>query len=53
MPRDAAVVQRLVGQWSGEGKALRTETTINNTYDFGVRKGLTNLPALREALVTL
>src|SRR5450631_2329307 len=37
-----------IKQYHKEGKALRTETTINNTYDFGVRKGLTNLPALRE-----
>jgi len=32
----------------GEGRALRTETTINDTNDFGIRKGLVNLPALRE-----
>ena len=31
-----------------EGKALRTETTINDTRDFGIGKRLTNLPALRE-----
>jgi hypothetical protein len=31
-----------------EGRALRTETTINNTYDFGVGRRLKNLPALRE-----
>ena len=31
-----------------EGKALRTETTINDTTDFGIGKRLTNLPALRE-----
>jgi len=37
-----------IKQYHKEGKALRTETTINNTRDFGVRKGLTNLPALRE-----
>jgi hypothetical protein len=30
------------------GKALRTETTINQTMDFGLRKRLTNLPALRQ-----
>jgi hypothetical protein len=30
-----------------EGKALRTETTINDTRDFGIGKRLTNLPALR------
>jgi hypothetical protein len=27
---------------------LRTETTINNTYDFGVGRRLHNLPPLRE-----
>src|SRR5664280_1163067 len=37
-----------IKQYHKEGRALRTETTINNTYDFGVRKGLTNLPALRD-----
>ena len=30
-----------------EGRALRTETTINNPRDFGIGKRLTNLPALR------
>ena len=29
-------------------RALRTETTINDTRDFGIGKRLTNLPALRE-----
>ena len=29
-------------------RALRTETTINNTRDFGIGKLLGNLPALRE-----
>ena len=28
--------------------ALRTETTINDTRDFGLSKRLTNLPALRQ-----
>lgn len=37
-----------IKQYHKEGRALRTETTINNTYDFGIGKGLTNLPALRE-----
>jgi hypothetical protein len=37
-----------IKQYHKQGKALRTETTINDTYDFGIRKGLTNLPALRE-----
>jgi hypothetical protein len=30
------------------GRALRTETTINNTRDFGIGKLLKNLPALRQ-----
>jgi hypothetical protein len=37
-----------IKQYHKKGKALRTETTINDTTDFGIRKGLTNLPALRE-----
>jgi hypothetical protein len=32
-----------------EGRALRTETTINNTRDFGVGKLLRSLPAVRQA----
>jgi hypothetical protein len=31
-----------------EGRALRTETTINDTRDFGIGKRLCNLPALRR-----
>ena len=31
-----------------EGRALRTETTINDTRDFAIGKRLHNLPALRE-----
>jgi hypothetical protein len=31
-----------------EQRALRTETTINNSYDFGVGKRLHNLPKLRN-----
>jgi hypothetical protein len=30
------------------GTAIRTETTINDTRDFGIGKRLTNLPALRQ-----
>ena len=37
-----------IKQYHKEGRALRTETTINNTYDFGIGKRLENLPALRE-----
>ena len=32
----------------GRGAGLRTETTINNSYDFGVGRLLGNLPKLRE-----
>ena len=37
-----------IKQYFKEGRALRTETTINNPRDFGIGKMLTNLPALRE-----
>jgi hypothetical protein len=37
-----------VKQYHKEGQALRTETTINNTYDFEIGRALRNLPALRE-----
>jgi hypothetical protein len=36
-----------VKQYHKEGRALRTETTINNTRDFYIGKNLRNLPALR------
>ncbi|MFZ1106674.1 MAG: hypothetical protein WAN86_28070 [Hyphomicrobiaceae bacterium] len=36
-----------IKQYHKESRALRTETTINNTRDFGVGKRLCNLPALR------
>jgi hypothetical protein len=36
-----------IKQYHKEGKALRTETTINDTRGFGIGKRLTNLPALR------
>jgi len=37
-----------IKQYHKEGRAVRTETTINNTRDFGIGKRLDNLPALRE-----
>lgn len=37
-----------IKQYHKEGRALRTETTINNTRDFGIGKRLENLPALRR-----
>ena len=37
-----------IKQYHKEDRALRTETTINNSYDFGVGKRLHNLPKLRE-----
>ncbi|MGB6457701.1 MAG: hypothetical protein WBH47_24775 [Streptosporangiaceae bacterium] len=38
-----------IKQYHKEGRAPRTETTINDTRDFGIGRRLTNLPALREA----
>ena len=35
-------------QYHKEGRALRTETTINNPRDFAIGKRLCNLPALRQ-----
>src|SRR5436190_2107579 len=35
-------------QYYKEGRGLRTEATINNTYDFGVGRRLKNLDALRQ-----
>lgn len=37
-----------IKQYHKEGKALRTETTINDTYDFAIGQRLTSLPTLRE-----
>ena len=37
-----------VKQYHKDGQALRTETTINDTYDFAIGRALRNLPALRE-----
>ena len=37
-----------IKQYHKEGRALRTETTINDTRDFHLGKRLTHLPALRE-----
>jgi len=36
-----------IKQYFKEGRALRTETTFNDTYDFGVGRGLRNLSYLR------
>src|SRR5439155_16273133 len=36
-----------IKQYHKENRALRTETTINNTYDFGVGRRLANLLKLR------
>jgi hypothetical protein len=41
-----------IKQYHKEGRALRTETTINDTRDFRIGKRLTNLPALREIGLT-
>lgn len=37
-----------IKQYHKEGRALRTETTINDTRDFYIGKRLINLPALRQ-----
>jgi hypothetical protein len=37
-----------IKQYHKEGRALRTETTINKPGDFGIKKRLTYLPELRE-----
>ncbi len=37
-----------IKQYFKEGQALRTETTINDSYDFGIGRRLENLSALRE-----
>ena len=37
-----------IKQYFKEGRALRTETTVNSTRDFAISKRLQNLPALRE-----
>ncbi len=37
-----------IKQYHKEGRALRTETTINNSRDFAIGKRLENLPALRQ-----
>jgi hypothetical protein len=36
-----------IKQYHKEGRALRTETTINDAHDFGVGRLIKNLPALR------
>ena len=37
-----------IKQYHKDGRALSTETTINNTRDFGIGEQLKNLPALQE-----
>ena len=37
-----------IKQYHKLGKALRTETTTNDTADFGVARGLSHLPELKE-----
>jgi hypothetical protein len=37
-----------IKQYHKQGRALRTETTINDTRDFAIGRRLHNLPALRE-----
>lgn len=35
-------------QYFKEGRGLRTESTINNTHDFGVQRDISNLPYLQR-----
>jgi hypothetical protein len=37
-----------IKQYFKEGRALRTETTVNDAYDFGIGRGLSNFGRLRE-----
>ena len=37
-----------IKQYFKEGRALRTETTVNDPHDFAIGKRLQNLPALRQ-----
>jgi len=37
-----------IKQYFKEGRALRTELTVHNPYDFGIRRKLEHLPALRK-----
>ena len=37
-----------IKQYHKEGRALRTETTINDSYDFAIGRGLGNLDQLKE-----
>src|SRR6202022_1991436 len=37
-----------IKQYHKENRALRTETTINNTYDLGIGRRLWHLPKLSE-----
>lgn len=37
-----------IKQYHKEGRALRTETTVNDTRDFQIGRRIKNLPALRE-----
>jgi hypothetical protein len=37
-----------IKQYHKEGRALRTETTLDNTWDFHIGKRLPNLPQLRQ-----
>ncbi len=40
--------QSRIKQYHKQGRALRTETTVNNPNDFGLAKRLSQLPALRQ-----
>src|SRR3954468_16652030 len=40
--------QRDLKQYFKEGRGLRTETTFRNANDFGIKKGISNLPYLQQ-----
>ena len=37
-----------IKQYFKQGRALRTETTVNHTRDFGIGRSIENLPSLRQ-----
>jgi hypothetical protein len=42
-----------IKQYEKEGRLLRTECTVNNTYDVGVQRSLRNLVALRQKMADI
>jgi hypothetical protein len=42
-----------IKQYEKEGRLLRTECTVNHTYDVGIQKSLRNLAALRQKMADI